>query len=526
MVTLSERLGLRGNPFEHYTAETEPHIADYAIQPPYLRSILERAKSCSSFILFGDRGAGKSATRITIYNQIWGEKGKNGDGHRLPLVANLTDFTGVQDSLKKDRLSDLDLVSLVAYGVVEQVLIWLASLEEVDRTTFIEGLDKEEKTLAIAFIRGFYLKVPDVDRQISTDQALRLLNSAWPTKSSVWISQRWDALGKIIAAVASSFSRQIVEEGVDLTAGAQELLKSLQGETASAPRAILLKLVEFVRIFPFSGIVILVDKVDETPLTSNSAEATTRLVYPVLSHIQLLEIPGFSWIMFLWSKVKEHFDSEKYAIRLDKLAHANITWDIDSLRSMVEARIRFYSEEALSFQDLFESDVNVDEQFKALAAIAINSPREFIKLMDTVVREHDARGADAPNKLDELSLSIGMDKYVVQTIGGSYEEKILQQVYRLGRVSFVNKDVQSVFKIGDQSARVKIRTWEDNGLVAQSGTVAPPSELGGQPAYRFVLTDPRVKRIIERKLVATVGEEVPSSEATDSETDQQGPRAG
>lgn len=507
-----ENLGLRGNPFEHYTAETEPNITSYAVRPPYLRSIVERAKGCASFILFGDRGSGKSATRITVYNEIWSEKS---DGKR-PLVCNLTDYSTIQDSLKKDRLTDLEIVSLVAYITVEQILVWLSSLSEDERNTYVEALDDPEKTLAIALLKGFYLKIPDPDRQVSTGEALRLLNGAWTTQSSVWIGKRWDALSKIVASIVSALSKQTLAEGVDLNAGAQELLKSLQGESSSAPRAILSQLVQFVRIFPFSGVVVLVDKVDETPATSNSAEATTRLVYPVLSHIQLLEVEGFSWIMFLWSKVKEHFDSDKYVIRLDKLAHANITWDADSLRNMIESRIRFFSDQKLGFADLFCDDVNVDDEFKSLISIAINSPREFIKLMDTVIREHDARGNDAPSKIDELSLTIGQDKYVVETIGASYEDKILQQVYRVGKVAFVNKDVQGVFKIGDQSARVKIRNWEDNGLVKQSGTAAPPSELGGQPAYRFIIADPRVQRIIERKLVATVGEEIPVSEVDDT----------
>ena len=62
MKTLVQSLGLRSNPFEHYTAETEPFIPSYAVRPPYLQAISDRVKGLSTFILFGDRGAGKSAT--------------------------------------------------------------------------------------------------------------------------------------------------------------------------------------------------------------------------------------------------------------------------------------------------------------------------------------------------------------------------------------------------------------------------------------------------------------------------------
>lgn len=42
MRTIVAQLGLSGNPFEHYTAETEPHITEYAVRPPYLEAIAAR----------------------------------------------------------------------------------------------------------------------------------------------------------------------------------------------------------------------------------------------------------------------------------------------------------------------------------------------------------------------------------------------------------------------------------------------------------------------------------------------------
>ena len=167
--------------------------------------------------------------------------------------------------------------------------------------------------------------------------------------------------------------------------------------------------------------------------------------------------------------------------------------------------MRFYSDGKLAFKDIFEKDIDVDQSFKSLTSLAINSPRELIKLMDTLVREHDAQQSENFTLLNAQSLEIGQDKYVIETIEGFFASKMLEQVYRLGRLSFVNRDVQSAFRIGDQSARVKIKNWEDVGLVRQSGTQAPTSELGGQPAYRFIVADARVQRIIERKLVDTVG---------------------
>ena len=152
-----------------------------------------------------------------------------------------------------------------------------------------------------------------MDREVSTAEALRLLNSAWSTKSVVWASQRWDALSSIIATVVNVLSKKQIDESIDISDSAEVLLKSLTGEAPNAPRAVLRKLVDLVKLFGFSGVCVLVDKVDETPATSNSGEATAKLIHPLLAHVQLLEVLGFSWILFLWSNVRDRFN-EKYPV--------------------------------------------------------------------------------------------------------------------------------------------------------------------------------------------------------------------
>ncbi|WP_192923712.1 hypothetical protein RWA03_02470 [Sinorhizobium meliloti] len=500
-MTLVQRLNLKGNPFEHYTAETEPNITEYAVRPPYLQAISDRARSLSSFILFGNRGAGKSATRITVFGEVW-KSNSESDTDSRPFVVNLTDFTALQPAFKANKLTDREIVAAVAFCVLEQILVWLASLEEDDREVYIEGLDKSERALAFALLKGFYLSVSEMDRSVSTTDALKLLNSAWYTKSGIWAGKRWDALSGIIAAAVNAFSKKQIDDAIDIAGPAEALLKSLTGDSANTSRAILIKLVDLVKAFGFSGVCALVDKVDETPATSNSAEATARLIHPLLTHIQLLEVNGFSWILFLWNNVQDHFNS-KVSVRLDKIAHANITWNSESLREMLESRVRFFSNNQHGFSGLLDDTLCVGAVLDVLIELSVNSPRELIKLLDIIVREHDARGASAPPMIDQVSLDLGQDKYAKETIGTWFKEKPLQQILRLGKTSFVNRDVQTIFRITDQGARVRINGWEDAGLVRQSGTA--PSELGGKPVYRYVVADPRVERIIVRGLDSAVG---------------------
>lgn len=501
-MTFVQNLKLIGNPFEHYTAETEPNISEYAVRPPYLQSISDRARGLSSFILFGNRGAGKSATRITVFNEIWKSLEK-GDSGIQPFVVNLTDFTNVQDIFRANKLTDREIVQLAGYVVIEQILAWLASLEAADRDVYLEALNKGERTLLHAMTKGFYLSVSEADRMLSNADALKLLNSAWTTKSGVWIGKRWDAMASIIASAVNVLVKHKLDEDVDISAPAEALLKSLTGESQTVSRAILVKLSDVVKAFGFSGVVMLVDKLDETPNTASSAEATARLIHPLLSHIQLLEIAGFSWILFLWNNVQDHFNSEKLKVRLDKIAHANITWDKKSLRSMIDTRVRFFSSQAFGFEGLLDTSVDAEQAFEDLVSLSMQSPRELIKLLDIIIREHDARNDDKPFAIDQVSMDLGEDKYAKETIGTWFNDKSLQQVLRLGKTSFVNRDVQSAFKITDQGARVRINVWEDVGLVQQSGTA--PSELGGRAVNRYIVADARIERIISRKLDSSVG---------------------
>jgi hypothetical protein len=488
-------LNLKSNPFEHYTAETEPHISEYAVRPPYLQAIVARALARTTFVLFGDRGAGKSATRLTLFNEIWAR------AEDRPLVVNFVDFTAALPSLRKGAVREDELIKEVAYLVIEQVLTWLASLTEDERSTYTEALNADESNLIMALLKVFYLSRSDMDRQRTMSDALRLLNRAWKTKSVVWASQRWDALSGIVASLIDAFTKK--QAGVEVQAPVEKLLKSLAGTEGGTSRTVLQKLVDFVRIFPFTGIAVLVDKVDETDVTQNSSDASSRLIHPILAHVQLLEVEGFAWHFFLWTQIKPYFEADKFPVRLDKIAHATIEWDDRFFAEMLDARIKYFSEGKLKFSDLFDSSVDIEAATRLVISISMRSPRELVRLMDTIIVEHDIRNVDAAPStlLTQPAIEEGLDKYVKERISAVYPDKTLGQIYRLTDARFINKDVQSAFRVNAQSARTKIKNWEDAGLVKQTGTRAPEGEQGGKPSNEYSIVDARVERIIRRRLI-------------------------
>lgn len=510
MATLVQQLQLSGNPFEHYTAETEPHITEYAVRPPYLEAIAARVTGLSSFILFGDRGAGKSATRITVFNQIW-EPGQQPG--QQPLVVNFTDFQNITPLLKKGSLTDSNILEAAAFSVIEQLLVWLASLSDEDREITLELLDSRERALCHSMVSAFYLSRPEHEREFRSEEAFRILNSALSTKSAIWIAQRWDVISGILASVASVFSKNASDGNVDAGTATNELLKSLKGGEPNSGRAVLSRLVSLVRIFGFTGIAVLIDKVDETEITTNSAELTSKLIYPLASHIQLLEVPGFAWQFFLWSKVKTYFENQGHPVRLDKIANSSISWNPDEFILMLNRRVKYFSNNKHDFSSLFVNPHVANRAFSSICQIAMGSPRELVRIMDVIVREHDAQNAAERNDLlSDSSVEAGLDKYVQEVVSTIYNERSLGQIYRVRKTKFVNRDVQSAFRVGDQSARAKIKAWEDAGLVRFAGTRAAEGDVGGKPSNEYVIADARIERIMQRELVVVEDDDVPLPE--------------
>lgn len=517
MGKLLQSLGFQDNPFASYSAENEPDIDQYFVRPPYYDFITDRGRRSRSLILFGARGAGKSATRLTFFKESW----QSASSGKRPLVVTLDDFSRVLS----DGPGKVDLGKFVAeigYLVIESVLLWLAGQEDADRALYLETLTKGEEQLAIALVNRFYLSRPEFVRSASMREPLKLLNQAWHKRTALWLGQRWDAVAGLVATLAQAFANRASHLDLKVEGGLTALLKANPREwnDAQFARTVLTRLADFSRQFGFSGITILIDKADETQQTNNSSSATAALLYPVLSSTQLLEIDGIGWLFFLWDKVRDEYTSDAFPVRLDKIANAAIAWDETFLAALISKRLQHFSGGAIAtFGSLCDRTVPHVDTLSEIIRLSMRSPRELIRVLDTIVREHDDEFASSgsASKLLQPTIDRALDKYSVETVRRMFDRVHLQQIIRFKLVTFINRDVQYVFRVNDQSARNRIRGWSDAGIVAQTGSRAAEGGAGGKPSHEYSVVDSRVRRMLQRELSLGIDFEPNADDASDEE---------
>ena len=483
------------SPFSHYVAENEPDILSYAVVPPYFDVAKRRAITPSSHILFGARGAGKSATRLSTERELWA---RHASGERTPLPVPMVDFSRALEAKKIEDVTSDDLIKEIAFCTIESLLLWISDQE--DGVDYVELLEKEELTLLVALAQVFYFSIPEGGRRLSHQSAMRLLRQNWRSRTVNWAGRKWNAISSIVAEIASSLAKKYAETK-DLKAEISMLLSD--NGSISSHVTVLTKLVEVAHLFGFSGVSVFVDKVDEHPKTQSSAESSARLVFPILCHVQLLEVEGFGWQFFLWDRIRPHLTEGPLAIRLDKIAHSEVSWSEDFLRSMLDARVNFFSSKKVqSLEGLAEKSYNATEKVVEAMQLAVHSPRELIRLFDTVAREFDAKYASSTESrlLSIDDFDVGMDSYVSDVVWGIYERDILSQIISLEKVKFINKEVQAAFKISAPGATNRIVKWEASGAVGLTGKRDADGGGGGKPSNEYSVIDPRIVRLAARRL--------------------------
>lgn len=486
-----QALGFIANPFNSNTAEREPEIAAYAVHPPYLdRTKQASLAPCGAFFLEGARGSGKSATRITVAKEAF--KGPGG-----PLFVSLTTFSVFRPYLKGGLSVDL-FATQIAFLVAETLLAWLSSLPEDERKKITKTA--ESQGVVARFISSFYLNRADHSRSASAKDAFDLLDTSLGGRTAIWAEKRWDQIAGIVATLAGAFGKKYADIDIGDPSAFQKLVEQQRGDGFHDPVYTLARAVEIARAFGFTGVVVQVDKVDETDWTGSDLAAAADLILPLLTNIALHEIDGLVWTFFIWDEVSRHARAAHGAkIRFDKIPNGEIEWEVDYLKNLLSRRLSFFSDGRVTkLSDISEPDVDLDSVISQLIALTSKSPRQLISALDHILSRHIQNSQGKPSKLSLEAYESGMDSFAVKSLADRGHLDEARTIGKMGLKVFVAQDVQRLIRQSAPTARRRIDSWINQRLVKQSGTRATGG--AGRPVDEFEVLDPRAIRVLQRRL--------------------------
>ena len=316
----------------------------------------------------------------------------------------------------------------------------------------------------------------------------------------IWAEKRWDRIAGVVATIAGALGKKYADIDIGDPAALQKLVEQQRGDGFHDPLYTLARAVEVARAFGFSGVVVQVDKVDETDWTGSDVAAAGDLILPLLTNITLHEVGGLTWTFFVWDEVSRLIRrTHGGKIRFDKIPNGEIVWQGNYLTDLVSRRMAFFSEgRVLRLGDISDPGVDVSGVLAQVIDLTGRSPRQLISALDHILSLHIQSTQGNPSKLPLAAYEAGMDSFATKALGdvGLLEEA--RTIGKMGLVRFVAKDVQGLIRQSAPTARGRIDTWIGQRLVRQCGT--RPTGAVGRPIDEFEVLDPRALRVLHRRL--------------------------
>lgn len=518
MVSLKEILSLWGfsdHPFEAYTAETEVRLTDYFVAPPYLDDALGSAEAAAAAIVFGTRGAGKSAIRIYTENLCLSGDPNGTLGGKVVAVT-YDDFAG---SLK----NGLDRVTLSLH--VESILrkMICASLMRITQRCYPHERPSRETVQAVfpkldigtfsRLVRRYFTSLSEFQKEGSFRGVYDFFKTSAVSSAERmgWFQKIWANLRVPLIDIANLFQAVRGKDQIDATGFAPH-----DPEEKGPATDVMEDFATFANMTPQLEIdawYILIDKVDEDEVTAGEATKSAKLVLPLVKSLRLLETPYVAFKFFLWDQLRPIFTQEK--VRLDKIRNFTMTWTPQELRYMIDRRLSAYSSGAVKDLNMIVVDSYKDKIYDLIIEYSTSAPREMVQILDSIFREH-ARHSTAEDGavIHESSIDRGLDDYCSRRVQDLYPPGSIRQITQLKSVTFTNTDIQLITKRKQQTASYRINNWLDNGYIERIEDV-PSQKDPSKFVYQYRVREPRLRRILERRLI--------QAEPTREDTDEDEP---
>ncbi|WEO76414.1 hypothetical protein BJQ94_13705 [Cryobacterium sp. SO2] len=452
-----QRAGFVGDPLAHTNAEQEDRLGDYFVPPPYFQSVLGDPATPKSNVIFAPRGGGKTAQRLMI------EREAVAPGATY-LCLTYDAFASVVSHGGGLAAHHVELCRIVTLAI-------LSYLEDESMEAIFLS-DHERQIVKVAAQQ--FVGVLGLGEYKAAVGAVKTLGDK--------AGDFWKKYGGPVAAGVALLMKRAGLDDVNISI---TLEQQAQDSGAASSYYFLSELVEIAKKLGWEAVYFLVDKVDETPSTTNNAEAAGKLILELVTDLPTLETPGAAFKFFFWDQMEEYLRTN--GLRGDRVEVVNLGWSVNELSEMLSRRLAAFSNNRVtSFNQIVDSPAAVDFH-KVLVYLSHGSPRDMIRMARSIVKQHTRM----PNEAATISPDT-VARGIVEFSKESTIEKFgrfQSDFSRISSASFTLTDLASVFKISPTGVTNKVNAWIPTGAVRPLGTRPNP---GAKPLNLYGFADLRI----------------------------------
>jgi len=157
----------------------------------------------------------------------------------------------------------------------------------------------------------------------------------------------------------------------------------------------------------FGGVIILIDRVDETSLLNDRPDLVAQMILPLALAIPVLEMPNVSVKFFLPASTLDLLGEK---LRTDRVQTFHLSWSDSALTSVLNRRLEAFSAGKTSSLDPFIEDNARESFYRVLFYYSAANPRNMLRLIDSIITEL-CNSRENADKIDSLSIDAGLSRF-------------------------------------------------------------------------------------------------------------------
>ncbi len=395
---LLHNLGFAEDPFAKSNADEESNLESYFVPPPFFDAVFGNYHDPRSVIVFAPRGGGKTALK-----------------RKIELASETESFLCVTYNVFPVDSLTLSQINL-AYHLKNVARLLLVAIVTATMDKGLLKLNKEDRHLLYLLVKEYLSEIS----QGELKDAIGAIKNLPDRAVEIW-NKFTGPIGIVINALLQKIGLQAAEVSQFANAGGK--LGDLRDQI-TVMQTIAAKL-------GYESIYILVDRVDEMPLTT-SADRTYQFIQHLLTDLNILELPYFAFKFFLWNLVLHDYRS---IARPDRVKYYELEWSLPQLEEMLLRRLVAYSDgKVRSLDDI--ADINLPISLhRAVATFAQGSPRTLVRICKQLF-DQQAEIDSSAKQLSPDAVRKGFARIARDISSELFDKAVLQDLQRLQRADF------------------------------------------------------------------------------------------